>query len=413
MATMEPPKDTEPGVHVAEDPVALPTPLPLALEKKRKKRKKRRDPGAPKYPMNSYNLFVKSQRQRLVQADPSKTNPDIMRDLAQMWRQLPLDQRKLWDEMADRDRVRYEDEMKRYQSTNRMDTVVAEAIAANLPPSMEEELHEIAEKKRKAASNRAARRKRQRHRDPNTPRYPLNPYNIFVKTVRNDIAQKGSHDSNPEIMKEIARQWRDLPADSKQHYRDLADKDKERYESEQVAYYKRKAEQQSSSQAAQDVANAIFPQSSAEPSTLRNVIIQAATAMAAAMQVSRGEAPNGTTPLNVPIPGMVALQQLIQQNGTQNPVTMDGEGGVSVPLQVRGVNSAFEEAAPTPPAAEAAEAVDGRPKVDEKESEPKKDALPGHELQDPAKVDGPGALPSSEISPSIPPPAATQATTMI
>eukprot|EP00968_Pinguiococcus_pyrenoidosus_P003953 scaffold262_cov230-Pinguiococcus_pyrenoidosus.AAC.9 len=238
-------------------------------------------------------------------------------------------------------------------------------------------------------------------------------------------------------MKEIARQWRDLPADSKQHYRDLADKDKERYESEQVAYYKRKAEQQSSSQAAQDVANAIFPQSSAEPSTLRNVIIQAATAMAAAMQVSRGEAPNGTTPLNVPIPGMVALQvtpgatlpgasscahiiplpfhkqQLIQQNGTQNPVTMDGEGGVSVPLQVRGVNSAFEEAAPTPPAAEAAEAVDGRPKVDEKESEPKKDALPGHELQDPAKVDGPGALPSSEISPSIPPPAATQATTMI
>lgn len=77
----------------------------------------------------------------------------------------------------------------------------------------------------------ATRRKR---KNPNDPKGPKNAYIFFTMDdkVRNEISEANPGISRPEMTKLIGQKWSSLSDDVKQHYQDLSDKDKVRYERE-------------------------------------------------------------------------------------------------------------------------------------------------------------------------------------
>ena len=80
----------------------------------------------------------------------------------------------------------------------------------------------------------AGRRKRKNPDDPKGPKNAYIFYNMDAD-VRSEMEKKYPDASRTEITKHIGEAWRNLSADEKQPYLDMATADKERYQSEMTA----------------------------------------------------------------------------------------------------------------------------------------------------------------------------------
>ncbi|KAK9712965.1 hypothetical protein K7432_006764 [Basidiobolus ranarum] len=69
-----------------------------------------KDPNAPRKPMTSYVLFLKEKYDELNTGN----NTETFRKIAEEWRQTPESGRKVYEELAAEDRVRYDQEVRRY-----------------------------------------------------------------------------------------------------------------------------------------------------------------------------------------------------------------------------------------------------------------------------------------------------------
>jgi len=71
----------------------------------------------------------------------------------------------------------------------------------------------------------------------NTPKRPLSAYNLFFKAFRAKLSQDNNHSLNfAQLGKEVARQWKCLPASKRVKYEVVARKDSLRYRAEMQAY---------------------------------------------------------------------------------------------------------------------------------------------------------------------------------
>ena len=87
------------------------------------KKEKKKDPNAPKAPLSAFMYFQQKNRQ-FVKLLLEKEHPelklsgaDVSQKLGEMWRDLPAEQKKPFEELAEQDRNRYNEEMKRYKGT--------------------------------------------------------------------------------------------------------------------------------------------------------------------------------------------------------------------------------------------------------------------------------------------------------
>jgi len=79
-----------------------------------KKARKKKDPNAPKKALSGYMFFVKDARHDLAKKHPSEGVTDIAKRLGQAWGKLGKDEKRKYQDKADKDKSRYEREMKTY-----------------------------------------------------------------------------------------------------------------------------------------------------------------------------------------------------------------------------------------------------------------------------------------------------------
>lgn len=78
------------------------------------KPKQKKDPNAPKKNLSSYIFFSNEQRLILTKKDPKLPFADVAKLLGSMWKEMTADDKKKYDDMAAKDKIRYADEMKTY-----------------------------------------------------------------------------------------------------------------------------------------------------------------------------------------------------------------------------------------------------------------------------------------------------------
>ena len=75
-----------------------------------------------------------------------------------------------------------------------------------------------------------------RKRNPHLPKRPISAYAAYLRHARSEALEK-AQDKNPrEVLKELARMWKDLSEEAKQPFVQIAQKDKQRYKEAMESY---------------------------------------------------------------------------------------------------------------------------------------------------------------------------------
>ena len=90
------------------------TPVDDKKEKK-PKRKKKAGNDTPKRPLTSYMTFVKMNRQKVLDADPSAVFTEVGRKLGTIWKNLTPDEQKKYHDLAREDQERFGREMREWE----------------------------------------------------------------------------------------------------------------------------------------------------------------------------------------------------------------------------------------------------------------------------------------------------------
>jgi hypothetical protein len=88
------------------------------------------------------------------------------------------------------------------------------------------------------------KRRTRKPKDPLAPKHPLTSYMLFVKDQRAELKTADPPIPQVELVKEVAKRWREMDATTKQEYIDEAETLKEQYRQEMSAYKDRSASQQ-------------------------------------------------------------------------------------------------------------------------------------------------------------------------
>eukprot|EP00594_Rhizosolenia_setigera_P014915 CAMPEP_0178965630 /NCGR_PEP_ID=MMETSP0789-20121207/16425_1 /TAXON_ID=3005 /ORGANISM="Rhizosolenia setigera, Strain CCMP 1694" /LENGTH=257 /DNA_ID=CAMNT_0020650709 /DNA_START=67 /DNA_END=840 /DNA_ORIENTATION=+ len=94
---------------------------------KRKRGRPKRDPRGPKRPLSAYNLFFRSERERLktVVKEKNVVLDNLAQKVAERWRHTPDDQKKPFEEEAKREKIKYKKKLEEFQrSLNSSDSSV-------------------------------------------------------------------------------------------------------------------------------------------------------------------------------------------------------------------------------------------------------------------------------------------------
>mmetsp|Transcript_18438 Transcript_18438/g.22123 ORF Transcript_18438/g.22123 Transcript_18438/m.22123 type:complete len:89 (-) Transcript_18438:604-870(-) len=84
------------------------------MPKTEKKEKKKKDPNAPRRPLAAYMFFCKEMRDAVKSENPELGFGEIGRVLGQKWAEADAATKKKYNDMAEKDKVRYVNEMKTY-----------------------------------------------------------------------------------------------------------------------------------------------------------------------------------------------------------------------------------------------------------------------------------------------------------
>ena len=164
----------------------------------------------PRGRMSSYAYFVQKTREDFKKKHPNENVvfSEFSKKCSDTWKKMSDSEKKKFIQMADKDKKRYESEMRGY-----------------VPPK------DSGKKKGKKAK-----------KDPNAPKRALSAFFWFCNDERNRVkASLPAGSGVGDVSKECARLWGGLSAAQKQKYDALAAKDKLRYERE-IAAYRKKAE---------------------------------------------------------------------------------------------------------------------------------------------------------------------------
>ncbi|XP_076042509.1 uncharacterized protein LOC143026280 [Oratosquilla oratoria] len=159
--------------------------------------------------MTAYAFFVQTCR-----AEHKKNHPDenvnfveFSRQCSERWKTMSDQEKKRFHELADKDKMRYDIEMKDYIPT--------------------------------LGGGRRGRRGRGRgrkERDPNKPKRALSAFFYYANEERARVRAANPDFSVGEVAKELGRQWNELTEDRKVKFERLAEEDRARYDREMTAY---------------------------------------------------------------------------------------------------------------------------------------------------------------------------------
>lgn len=164
--------------------------------------KKVRDANKPKGKKSALNFFSSEMGAELRSQNPKLTTIEVNKEIHSKWQNLSDEDKQKYKEMALKDQIRFETEMKSYQPPN------AE------PPSPTE----------KPA------------KDPKKPKAKKSAFNFFSIEKGAEIRQQNSEFKIGEVAKEVSNLWQKMGDEEKQKYNDMAIKDQARFEEEMKVY---------------------------------------------------------------------------------------------------------------------------------------------------------------------------------
>ena len=173
------------------------------------KKKRRKDPNAPKQVKTAYLYFTEKERPKIIQQTPDMSPPDIMSELGARWKALSEKNRKPYEKSSEKDKLRYDEEMKSYQ-----------------PP-------EGYDKDGYGFADDIDGRKKRAKKEPGQPKNVKSAYVYFCEVTRPSLP-KGTHPV--EIMKLMGEKWQKLSEDDRKPFEEKHEKDKARYETEMKAW---------------------------------------------------------------------------------------------------------------------------------------------------------------------------------
>ena len=190
--------------------------------RKTKKPKKPKDPKAPKKPLNSYIFFGKDKRDEIKKENPTLKSTEIMGELGKQWKGVSDKKKKKYTKLAEKDKERYNEEMKTY-------TPSQEYLSKLEEWKSESESGSDSEGKKK----RSSRKKK----DPNAPKNPRSAYIFFNLEMRAQTKEDNPEMTSKEIMSELARLWSEHKEDDNiEKFTTMSEKDKIRYQQEMSEY---------------------------------------------------------------------------------------------------------------------------------------------------------------------------------
>lgn len=157
------------------------------------KTKKEKDPDAPKKPQTAYFLFMNQKRVEVKEADPSLTFGTLTKKLTEMWRGLDDEARKVYDDLAIKDKERYQAEME------------AKGLA-----------------KKRA--------------DQGAPKKPRTAFILYSTEAREQLKKSEPDLKQTDILKRIGQLWAELEEDKKQEWTEKSEADRKRYEKEMAEF---------------------------------------------------------------------------------------------------------------------------------------------------------------------------------
>jgi len=83
-----------------------------------KKPKRMKDKNAPHAPLNGYVRFLAKNRERVRDANPETSFPDVTKLLAAEWTSMPIEQKQCYLDEAEKDKERYQREIEDYRQTD-------------------------------------------------------------------------------------------------------------------------------------------------------------------------------------------------------------------------------------------------------------------------------------------------------
>ncbi|XP_043842858.1 transcription factor A, mitochondrial [Dromiciops gliroides] len=166
---------------------------------------------APKKPLSSYLRFLMDHRPILKGQNPDLKNTEIIKKLAEAWRELPESQKKIYEEATRADFKEYKEEVAKYK--------------AQLSPDQKKVLKE--ERRLKRARKDIIKKKRELTIF-GKPKKPRSAYNIFIS----EHFKESRGISSQEMLKILNQEWKTMSLSRKQVYIQLAEDDKIRYTNE-------------------------------------------------------------------------------------------------------------------------------------------------------------------------------------
>jgi len=188
---------------------------------KPKKSKPQKDPNAPKRNLSAYLLYQNAMREQFRSDNPKMTFGQIARYSAHMYKGLTQEEKNLWLDRADQDKIRYET-----------------ALTTYVPPPGFDERGVMVEDRTPKKKKKSARK------DPLAPKRASGAYVFFTNEARPLVWEEFPGLKFIELGRKLGERWRALLPEEKSRFEVMANQDKLRYQMEMQEYQQKQVADQ-------------------------------------------------------------------------------------------------------------------------------------------------------------------------
>lgn len=157
--------------------------------------------------MSSFFLYSQAFRAKVKEENPDVAFGDIARILSKQFKALPEKELKKWQAKAEKDKIRYQEEMKSYVPN----------------PEYED-------------AGGGGRKSKKNKKDPNAPKRNMSAYFLYSVANRSRIKEENSDASFGDIARLISTEFKALATSERAKWDKKAAEDKERYQREMADY---------------------------------------------------------------------------------------------------------------------------------------------------------------------------------
>ncbi|KAL9650720.1 hypothetical protein ABK040_001774 [Willaertia magna] len=182
----------------------------------------KKDDGKPKRPASAYVLWCNANRDRVKkemaeESDDVKAK-EVQKELAKQWKEVDEDEKEKFKKIYQKNKAEYEKQME------------------NAGSGSEDE--DSGDKKKRKRNTKTKKSKKPKDKD--APKRPLSAYQIFQKEKRPEVKEQNKNMDAKEIMKELARLWKELDEDEKKPFQEKAELAKAQHKKDVEEYEKKK-----------------------------------------------------------------------------------------------------------------------------------------------------------------------------